>query len=118
MLRPNGAHLFIGRKLAALGLRKGFVKRSFFLGGQLNRRFIIASQVEEETRNGVLRLGGQGADGFNGAFEQFGHVEIIPFSEGQRKQKRARLLHVISAQKSPLPVKGLGFEHKRLLQNV
>jgi hypothetical protein len=35
MLRPDGAHLFISRKLGALGLRKGLVERSLFLGGNL-----------------------------------------------------------------------------------
>jgi hypothetical protein len=40
MLHPNGAHLFIGRKLAALSLRVSFVKRSLFLSSQWNHRFI------------------------------------------------------------------------------
>jgi hypothetical protein len=34
MLRPNGAHLFVRRKLAPVSLRKGSFKRGFFPGGQ------------------------------------------------------------------------------------
>jgi hypothetical protein len=49
MLRPNGAHLFIGRKLAALGLRESFVKRSLFLSSQWNHRFIVTGQLQEDT---------------------------------------------------------------------
>jgi hypothetical protein len=79
MLRPNGAHLFVRRKLAALGLRKGFVERSLFLRSQLDGRFIITGQVYKETRNGVLRLGGQGADGFNSSLEQLSHAQRIRF---------------------------------------
>ena len=64
MLRPNGAHLFIGRKLAALGLRESFVKRSLFLSSQWNHRFIVTGQLQEDTCKGVLCLGTQGADSF------------------------------------------------------
>ena len=92
MLRPNGAHLFIGRKLAALGLRESFVKRSLFLSSQWNHRFIVTGQLQEDTCKGVLCLGRQGADSFNGAFEQFGHVQRTRFSREERKQKPSFIL--------------------------
>ena len=89
MLRPDGAHLFISRKLGALGLRKGLVKRSLFLGGQWSHRFIVTGKLQEETRKGVLRFGGEGTDAFNSPFKQFGHVQRIRFSGQGRKQKPA-----------------------------
>jgi len=102
MLRPDGAHLFISRKLGALGLRKGLVKRSLFLGGQRNRRFIVTGKLQEETRKGVLRFGGQGTDAFNSSFKQFGHVQRIRFSGLRRKQKAPAILPLNIAPCKPL----------------
>jgi len=54
MLRPDGAHLFVGRKLAPRDFLVGGGKVGLFLGRQLNHRFIVTSELQEEARDGIL----------------------------------------------------------------
>jgi hypothetical protein len=66
MLRPDGADLFVCRKLAL----RGFGQRSIEIGGFLRREFIgrlvNACELQQNSREIVLRLIRQGGDGFNG----------------------------------------------------
>jgi hypothetical protein len=48
--------------------------------------------LQEDTCKGVLCLMRQGADSFNCAFEQFGHVRRIRSSREKRKQKPSFIL--------------------------
>lgn len=73
MLRPDGAHLIFGRKFAAVRLRKGFVKRGFFLGAQSNHRLIIPGKLQEHAGKVVLHFRGETAHGRNSLFKQFCH---------------------------------------------
>jgi hypothetical protein len=70
VLRPDSAHLFVGRKLAPRDFLVGGGKVGVFLGRQLNHRFIVTGELQEETRDGILCFRGQGANGFNGLFER------------------------------------------------
>jgi hypothetical protein len=56
---PDGANLFVGGELAPISLREGFLKRSFVGGIQLNHGLILARQLQENTGEFVLHLGGQ-----------------------------------------------------------
>ena len=67
MLRPDGAHLFIRRKFTALRLRKGFVKRGFFVGAQLKHGLIFASQLQEHAGKVILHFRRETAHGSNAA---------------------------------------------------
>ena len=69
MFRPDGAHLFVRGKFAALGLRQQFLERGFFLGGQLNHRLIFSGELQENAGEVVLRFGGEAAHGFDGVFK-------------------------------------------------
>jgi hypothetical protein len=77
MLRPDGADLFVRRKLSL----RGFGQRSIEIGGFLRREFVgwlvHASELQQNSREIVLRLIRQGGDGFNGLFEQTGHPANI-----------------------------------------
>jgi hypothetical protein len=109
MLRPDGPHLFVRRKLASLGLRNGCFKRGCFLGSQLDHRLILTGKLQEHPRKLVLHSGGQGAGGFNGLFEKFCHGSSLAFPPNPWKGFRGSLLHVISAQKKGLFFNGVGF---------
>jgi hypothetical protein len=76
VLRPDSAHLFIGRKLAPLDFLIRGGKIGLFLGGQLNHPLIVASELQKEARDRILRFRGQGADGLDSLFEQLGHVPL------------------------------------------
>lgn len=69
MLRPDGTHLFVRGEFAALSLRQQFLKRGFFLGGQLNHRLIFSGELQENAGEVVLCFGGEAAHGFNGVFK-------------------------------------------------
>jgi hypothetical protein len=77
MLRPDGSHLFIRRKLASVGLCKGSVKRGFFLGSQLNRGLILTGKLQEHAGKRILHFRGQGAGGFNSLFEKLRHTNNL-----------------------------------------
>jgi hypothetical protein len=87
MLRPDGAHLFVRRKLASIFLRKGFFKRGLLLGGQLNRRLILSGKLQEHAGKVVLHFRGETAHGLDGVFKQFGHNLIIRQWIGGREAK-------------------------------
>jgi hypothetical protein len=73
MLRPDGAYLFIRGKFAAIRLRKGCLKRSFFPRRQLNHGLIFPGQLQKQTGELVLHLRRKTPHGLDGVFEQFGH---------------------------------------------
>jgi hypothetical protein len=99
MLRPDGPHLFVRRKLAPRGLRKGCFKRGCFLGSQLDHRLILTGKLQEYPRKLVLHVRGQGAGGFNSLFEKLCHAAIVAFPPNPWKDFRGSLMHVIFAQK-------------------
>ena len=81
MLRPNGADLFVRRELTL----RGFGQRSIKVGGFVRRKLIgwlvDACELQQNSREIVLRLIGQSRDDFNGLFEQAGHAaNIMSFS--------------------------------------
>jgi hypothetical protein len=76
MLRPHGAHLFIGRKLAPRNFLVGGGKIGVFLGGQLNHGLLFPCQLQEHAGKLILHRRGQGADGLNSVFKEFGHAPL------------------------------------------
>lgn len=74
MLRPDGADLFIRRKLTL----RGFGQRGIKVGGFFRREFIgwlvQARELQEDSREIVLSLIGQSGDGLDSLFEQAGHA--------------------------------------------
>ena len=86
MLRPDGAHLFVRRKLTTICLREGFVKRGFFLGAQLNHRLIFPRrQLQEHAGKVVLHFRRETAHGLDSLFKKFGHSEMVDLSPAARK---------------------------------
>jgi hypothetical protein len=71
MFRPDGAHLFVRRKFTAICLRKGFVKRRFFLGAQLKYGLILAGQSQKHAGKVILHFWGETAHRLNSLFKQF-----------------------------------------------
>jgi hypothetical protein len=102
MLRPDGAHLFVRRKFTAIRLRKGFVERGAFLGGQLNHGLIFPSQLQEHAGKFVLHFRGERAHGLDSVFKQFCHGSTIDHSAAARKDFRGAILPLNSA-----PEKGM-----------
>jgi hypothetical protein len=74
MFRPDGAHLFVRRKLASVSLRKGCFKRGFFLGSQLDRGLILTGKLQKHASKLVLHVGGQGAGGVDSLFQELCHA--------------------------------------------
>jgi len=74
MLRPNSVHLLVRRELASFGLREGFFKRSFLLGRQLERRLILAGELQEHAPEGVLNFRRQNTRGFNRLIQKLRHA--------------------------------------------
>ncbi len=74
MLRPDGAYLFVRRKLASVSLYKGCFKRGFFLGSQLDHRLIFTGKLQQHPSKRVLHFRGQSAGGFNSLFEELCHI--------------------------------------------
>ena len=74
MLRPNRAHLLVRRELASLGLREGFFKRSFVLDGQLDRRLILADELQKHARDSVLNIGRQNTRGLDRLIQKLCHA--------------------------------------------
>jgi len=74
MLRPDGAYLFVRRKLASVSLCKGCFKRGFFLGSQLDHRLIFTGKLQKHPSKRVLHFRGQSAGGFNSLFEELCHI--------------------------------------------
>ena len=100
MLRPDGADLFIRRELATCG----FGKRSIEFGGLFKRKFIgrliQTCELQEDPREIVLSLIGQGGYGFDSLFEQAGHVANIVVSAPQTKpcgRRRSPPSHPLTA---------------------
>jgi hypothetical protein len=91
MLRQDGAHLFVGRELAPRDFLVGGGKVGIFLGRQLNHGFIVTNELQEEARDGILCFRGQGADGFNSVFEQFGHASLYHKWASPGQAKRIKL---------------------------
>ena len=69
MLRPDGAHLFVRSKFAALGLLERLFERGFLLGGQLNHRLTLSSELQENAGKIVLRFGGKATHNVDGVLE-------------------------------------------------
>jgi len=80
MLRPDGAHLFVSGKLAAVGLREGLVEGGHLLGSELDNRLIFASELEKHAGERVLRVRREVAEGRDGLLEQLGHAAILAVS--------------------------------------
>ena len=85
MLRPDGANLFLCRELASPGFGQRSVNIRGFLRRELIGWLIDACELQENSREIVLHLVGQGGDGFNGLFEQAGHAANIMVSPAFRK---------------------------------
>jgi hypothetical protein len=69
VLRPNGAHLVVSRKLSARSLGAGFRERSRFFRRKLNNGLILAKKLQQQPRNVILHRRGQGAGGINRMFK-------------------------------------------------
>jgi len=65
--------LFVRRKFTTICLGKGFVKRGFFLGTQLNHGLIFTSQLQEHAGKVVLDFRRETAHGFDSLFKQLCH---------------------------------------------
>jgi hypothetical protein len=107
MLRPDGAHLFVRRKFSAIGLRKRFVKRGFFLGTQLKHGLICPSQLQEHAGKIVLHFRGETAHSLDSLFKKFHHNRKIDLSLAVRKDFRGAILPLYSAPEKPFSIKGL-----------
>jgi hypothetical protein len=79
MLRPDGADLFICRKFVSPGLGQRSITVRGFLRRELIRWLVHAGELQENPRQIVLRLVGQGGYGLNGLFEQTGHAAMYWF---------------------------------------
>ncbi|MEH2622644.1 hypothetical protein V1292_000699 [Bradyrhizobium sp. AZCC 1719] len=77
MLRPDGADLFIGCELTACGFGQRSIKIGSFLGCELIRRLVHACELQQNSREIVLRLIWQSGNGLDGLFEQAGHAATI-----------------------------------------
>ena len=77
MLRPDGADLFVCRKLTSHGFGQRSVKVRGFFRRQLIGWLVHARELQENPREIVLHLVGQGGYGFNSLFEQPGHKANI-----------------------------------------
>ncbi len=77
MLCPDGADLFIRRKLTL----PGFSQRGIKVGGFFKRKFIgwlvYTRELQEDSREIVLSLIGQSGNGLDSLFEQAGHAANI-----------------------------------------
>ena len=72
MLCPYGADFLVRRELAALGLSQRGVDVSFLFGRKLMRRLFYARELQQNSREFVLHLVGQGGHGFNGPVQASG----------------------------------------------
>jgi cell wall-associated NlpC family hydrolase len=102
--------MFIRREFAPVGLRKGCLKRGFFLASQLDHRLILAGKLKEHTSKRVLHLRGQGAGGFNGLFQKLCHGGLIAFPPKAWKVFRVSLKR-LSSQDKPISIRpATGYE--------
>ena len=80
MLRPDGTDLFVCRKFTPRCFGERSIKIRGFLRRKLIRWLIYACELQENPREIVLHLVGQGGYGFNSLFEQPGHGAKIMVS--------------------------------------
>ena len=85
MLRPDGADLFVCRKFTSRSFGQRGVKVRGFFRRELMGWLIYACELQENPREIVLHLIGQGGYGFNSLFEQPGHAANIMVSAPFRK---------------------------------
>jgi hypothetical protein len=69
VLRPDSADLLVGRKLTAQRLSAGFREGSHFFRRELNDGLFLAKKLQQQPRDIILHVGGQGAGGFNRMFK-------------------------------------------------
>ena len=73
MLRPDGAHLYVFRELTTLSLGERSIDICGFFRRQFISRLIDAGELQQNSREIVLRFIGQSRHGLNGLFKQTGH---------------------------------------------
>jgi hypothetical protein len=77
MLGPNCPHLPIGRKLASL---RGIARSQdcgLLIGREINGGLILTGELQQDTRELVLHVGGQEPDRFDRMFEKLRHAITI-----------------------------------------
>ena len=67
----------VARKFTPCDFRIRFVEAGLFLSRQLDDGTGAGGLVQQQARDGILRIGRQGADGFDGVVEQAGRGEMI-----------------------------------------
>jgi hypothetical protein len=112
VLGPNRPHLVVRSEFATGGGGFREAERGALLVGKNNRRLLVARKMKYDAGNVVLRFRRQGSRGFNGLFEKFCHAASVAFPLYPWKGFRGSLLHVISAQRKPLWIKGFFHEHE------
>jgi hypothetical protein len=85
MLRPDGADLFLRRELTSRGFGQRRIKVPGFLRRELIGWLVHACELQENSREIILRLIGQGGYGFDSLFKQTGHAANIVISASLRK---------------------------------
>ncbi len=73
MLRPDGADLFVCRKLTTLSFSQRSAYVRCLLWGQFIRWLFDAGELQQNSREIVLRLIRQNRHGLDGLFKQAGH---------------------------------------------
>jgi hypothetical protein len=110
MLRPNGAHLFVRRKLAPVSLRKGSFKRGFFPGGQWITGWSSPANCRSMRASASCISGGR-PRGFNRLIQKLRHGSILAFLPNPWKGFPGSLKDVISAEKKRVWINALDYEH-------
>lgn len=77
MLRPDGAHLFIGGKLPPRGFAARFGEGGFFFRRQKQPQLIVAGQFQHHAGNVILHFRRQRPRRLDSLLEQFRHVVTI-----------------------------------------
>ncbi len=77
VLRPDRFDLVVACELAAFGFREGRIESGLLVGGELQRRWVVARQLEKNAGKRILGRRRKSTDGLQRAVEKFGHSRNI-----------------------------------------
>jgi hypothetical protein len=94
MLRPSPPHFDVGGELTPGGGGFGKGERLVFLGGEQHERPIFTRKTQDDPRHIILHRRRKTPRGFEGFFEQLGHIAriISRWTEGQTGKEFSRLV--------------------------